>query len=215
MRIFKLIMSISLRINRKEIADVDLSSIYEFLDWNPTYKEFLSKKPGEEHYKLLFYIAKLLAATTSPSPAVISDIGTLYGSSALSFAAAHPTIQVTTYDILNVVPNVQGIKTVNNVLNIKRKIMSGQLDIHNICKSQVVLMDIDPHEGSEEVKFINLLLNAGFKGLLLVDDIHLNDGMKAFWNGVTLPKYDLTDIGHWTGTGLIVFDVNTIDVTIV
>ena len=206
-------MSTILRINRKEIADVDLSSIQEYLNWNPTYKDFLSKKPGEEHYKLMYYMAKLISQVNSAPQ--ISDIGTLYGSSALCFSAAHPSIQVTTYDILNVVPNVQGIKTVNNVTNIKRKIMSGQLDIHNISKSQLVLLDIDPHEGSEEVKFVQLLLDAGFKGILMVDDINLNEGMKKFWAGVTLPKYEVTDIGHWTGTGLIVFDPEVIDVKIV
>jgi hypothetical protein len=122
---------------------------------------------------------------------------------------------VTTYDIINVIPNVPGLKTINNVSSIKRKIMSGQLDIANIAKSQLILLDIDPHEGTEEIKFVNLLQDAGFKGLMLVDDIKLNEGMKRFWGGVELPKYDLTELGHWTGTGLIVYDPDIIDVQVV
>jgi hypothetical protein len=41
--------------------------------------------------------------------------------------------------------------------------------------------------------------------------------MKDFWNTIpeNLTKYDVTDIGHWTGTGIIVFDPNTYDIKIV
>jgi hypothetical protein len=39
----------------------------------------------------------------------------------------------------------------------------------------------------------------------MLDDIHLNDDMKLFWNNITEEKYDLTSIGHWSGTGLVVF----------
>lgn len=202
-----------LKINKQEVKDVDLSSIYEYMDWNPTYRGFLTKLPGEEHYKLLAYMGKLVSLKNPVT--LISDIGTLYGSSALALSAAHPSVQVTTYDILNVIPNVQGLKSINNVSSIKRKIMSGQLDIANIAKSQLILLDIDPHEGTEETKFVKLLQNAGFKGLMLVDDIKLNEGMRKFWEGVELPKYDLTELGHWTGTGLIVYDPEIIDVQVV
>jgi hypothetical protein len=202
-----------LKINKQEVKDVDLSSIYEYMDWNPTYRGFLTKLPGEEHYKLLAYMGKLVSLKNPVT--LISDIGTLYGSSALALSTAHPSVQVTTYDILNVIPNVQGLKSINNVSSIKRKIMSGQLDISNIAKSQLILLDIDPHEGTEETKFIKLLQNAGFKGLMLVDDIKLNEGMRKFWEGVELPKYDLTELGHWTGTGLIVYDPEIIDVQVV
>jgi hypothetical protein len=202
-----------LKINKQEVKDVDLSSIYEYMDWNPTYRGFLTKLPGEEHYKLLAYMGKLVSLKNPVT--LISDIGTLYGSSALALSTAHPSVQVTTYDILNVIPNVQGLKSINNVSSIKRKIMSGQLDIANIAKSQLILLDIDPHEGTEETKFVKLLQNAGFKGLMLVDDIKLNEGMRKFWEGVELPKYDLTELGHWTGTGLIVYDPEIIDVQMV
>ena len=201
-----------LKIKKQEVNDIDLTNIYEYIDWNPTYHGFLQKLPGEEHYKLLAYMGKLVSNTPTT---LVSDIGTLYGSSALALSAAHPSVQVTTYDILNVIPNVQGIKTINNVSSIKRKIMSGQLDISNIAKSHLILLDIDPHEGTEETKFVKLLQTAGFKGLMLVDDIKLNDGMKKFWGGVELPKYDLTELGHWTGTGLIVYDPDIIDVQVV
>jgi hypothetical protein len=201
------------RINKQDVHNMDLSSVYEYMDWNPTYRGFLTKNPGEEHYKLLAYMGALVARNNTSCQ--ISDIGTLYGSSALAFSVSHPTAQVTTYDIMNVIPNVPGLKSINNVTSIKRKIMSGQLDIANIAKSHLILLDIDPHEGTEEIKFVNLLQKAGYKGMMLVDDIKLNDGMKKFWESVEIQKYDLTELGHWTGTGLIVFDPDVIDVKIV
>jgi predicted O-methyltransferase YrrM len=201
-----------LKIIKSEVADMNIDSQLDFMSWNPVYKDFMTKKPGEEHYKLLAYLSKLLSQVNN-SP-IVADIGTLYGASSLALST-HPSIQVTTYDILNLIP--QNGKTIANLPNIKRKIMSGQLDIVNIAKSDMILLDIDPHEGLEEKKFINLLLKHGFKGILIVDDIFLNDAMKDFWNTIpeNLTKYDVTDIGHWTGTGIIVFDPNTYDIKIV
>lgn len=203
-----------LKIVKAEVADMNIDPQLEFMSWNPTYKDFMTKKPGEEHYKFLAYMAKLLSQVNQ-SP-VVADIGTLYGASSLALSA-HPSVQVTTYDILNLIPQQQNVKTIANVPNIKRKVMSGQLDIINIAKSDMILLDIDPHEGSEEKKFVNLLLKHNFKGLLLVDDIFLNDAMKDFWNSIPeqLAKYDVTDIGHWTGTGIVVFDPSTYDIKIV
>jgi hypothetical protein len=204
-------------VSKNSVQEVDLTKVYPYMSWNPTYTNFMTKNPGEEHYKLLAYFAQYLSKhIESPT---ISDIGTLHGSSALSLSIV-PTCMVTTYDILNLVPTpspqqpMPNVQTINNVPNIKRKIMSGQLDIVNIAKSDLVLLDIDPHEGTEETKFVNLLEKNGFKGILIVDDIHLNEGMRAFWAGVPekYKKLDLTHLGHWTGTGVIMFDKERYDI---
>jgi hypothetical protein len=46
---------------------------------------------------------------------------------------------------------------------------------------------------------------ANFKGRLFLDDIHLNPAMKCFWNSISETKADITDIGHWSGSGLVDF----------
>lgn len=199
-----------IKLNAAAVSAVDLTQCQEFLAWNPAYKEFLGKGPGEEHYKLLHYLAKKISE--GKTGALISDVGTLYGSSAIALATAHPSVQVTTYDIANVIPNANGIKTINQISNIRRKYMSGQLDIVSIAKSDLVLLDIDPHEGTEERKFVQLLKDNGFKGLLVVDDINLNQEMKDFWEWIPLRKVDVTHLGHWTGTGIVVYDPDTMDV---
>jgi len=201
-----------IRITKPAVESCTLESAVEFINWNPAYREYMLKNAGEEHYKLLSFLAKQVAQTKTTC--VVADIGTLYGCSALAFALAHPSVKVTTYDINNVIPNAQNIKTISSIPNITRKYMSAQIDLENISKSDIVLLDIDPNEGEEEAKIVNKLKEYGFKGLLVVDDINLNDKMKHFWNAVKLPKYDVTKVGHWTGTGIIVFDDNTLDVSL-
>merc|ERR1711920_1150478 len=51
-----------------------------------------------------------------------------------------------------------------------------------------------------------------FEGLVLLDDIHLNPEMKQWWAEVLenadkwgFKTYDLTKVGHQTGTGLLDF----------
>ena len=37
------------------------------------------------------------------------------------------------------------------------------------------------------------------------DDIHLSRQMDNFWDGLKNDKYDLTEIGHHSGTGIAIF----------
>ena len=46
----------------------------------------------------------------------------------------------------------------------------------------------------------------GFTGILLVDDINLNDQMRRVWADISRPKLDITSIGHHTGTGAVLFE---------
>jgi hypothetical protein len=39
----------------------------------------------------------------------------------------------------------------------------------------------------------------------MFDDIYLNAEMTNFWNGLQNEKYDLTKVGHWSGTGIAIF----------
>ena len=39
--------------------------------------------------------------------------------------------------------------------------------------------------------------------------------MQDFWEWVDLKKYDISKYGHWSGTGVIVFDETSYDVSII
>jgi hypothetical protein len=70
-----------------------------------------------------------------------------------------------------------------------------------------IFIDVDPHDGIQETKMIQKLVDKKYKGYVLLDDIHLNQAMQNFWDSipVTVRKVDLTEIGHWSGTGLLIF----------
>ena len=39
-----------------------------------------------------------------------------------------------------------------------------------------------------------------------VDDINLNEAMWKFWASIKQTKSEITRIGHWSGTGIVLFD---------
>ena len=70
--------------------------------------------------------------------------------------------------------------------------------------SKYIMLDTF-HDASFEKEFLNHLIKLNYKGFLLLDDIYLNDEMKIFWSSMKLEKYDISKIGHVTGTGLVSF----------
>ena len=66
------------------------------------------------------------------------------------------------------------------------------------------MLDTD-HDGPFEYKSYNYLKEINWEGYLLLDDIHLNNVMREFWNHIDNEKHDITSIGHWSGTGLVIF----------
>jgi hypothetical protein len=73
-----------------------------------------------------------------------------------------------------------------------------------IKSAKIIFLDI-AHDAIQEQKFTEMLSNIGYKGYVLCDDIHLpwSPNMEIWWNSIKVEKYDLTDIGHTWGTGLI------------
>jgi hypothetical protein len=86
--------------------------------------------------------------------------------------------------------------TIGNVINGKYK------DLILDCK--IILLDTF-HDGTFEKQFVDYLLSINYKGMVLFDDIKLNNEMIDFWNSIKTEKYDISDLGHVTGTGLVVF----------
>ena len=70
----------------------------------------------------------------------------------------------------------------------------------------LVILDVDPHDGVQEAALVAALDEAGWAGIMLCDDIVLRDGMKDFWAKIPQArKWDVTEIGHSTGSGIIGF----------
>jgi hypothetical protein len=70
-----------------------------------------------------------------------------------------------------------------------------------------------PYSNPFEREWLNRLLQMGdFSGLVLLDDINLNAEMKKWWKELQdkamergYKTYDLTSVGHFSGTGLLDF----------
>jgi hypothetical protein len=129
----------------------------------------------------------------------ILDVGTLKGCSALAFSVNSKN-KVRSFNVgnefdLNYTPlNAEFI--IDNVLN------GNYNDI--ILGSKYIMLDTY-HDGTFEKEFYDHLVSINYKGYLLLDDIHLNFEMERFWGSITKEKYDITNIGHSTGTGVVYF----------
>ena len=84
--------------------------------------------------------------------------------------------------------------------------MKNVLDDANVLTSTRFIMLDTNHDGIFENQFYSKLKEINYKGILFLDDIHLNPMMKIFWDGITEEKYDLTSKGHNTGTGIVIFE---------
>jgi predicted O-methyltransferase YrrM len=198
------------RVN-KEVNKEDLNSLSIFLNWHQQAKGFFLEKEGKEHYKLLSFLAKQL-----PEDNKVFDIGTYRGCSALALANAI-NVKVITYDIENHIP--ENTLSIRNHPQIEFRLANclTQPYLSELVTAHLIFLDIDPHNGTDETNFVKVLKENGFQGVLVLDDIHLNPEMKNFWeNGIpsTLKKVDLTQYGHWSGTGAVIFNTEKYNVLV-
>ena len=124
---------------------------------------------------------------------LVYDIGTYKGSSAVAMSSAKKVISYNTEDQLEAMPPNNVTFKIGNCLK-----------DDNILKADIILLDT-LHDGKFENAFYQLIRHS-FKGILILDDIHLNPEMRKFWASITEPKEDLTKIGHYSGTGIVYFD---------
>lgn len=168
--------------------------------------QFLSPA-GHSHYPLLAHISE------SHDNCKFVDIGTHYGWSALALSK-NKTNKVVTYDLVDLIAayktkNNVADKSIMDVHNIEFKQKNVLHDLHELTDAKLIFLDVDPHDGLQEQVIYEAIQTSGFRGILLCDDIHLNAGMRNFWQGIQLPKEDLTQFGHYSGTGLVHFNGKT------
>jgi hypothetical protein len=176
------------------------------------YKSYLEDKDfygncGNEHYRLLSYLSTLFNNSN------IMDIGTHRGLSAfaLSFNKSNT---IHTFDILKKVSN-------NNILN-RENIKFYINDLFNenefnnfkelILSCPFIFLDVDLHNGVMEIDFFRLLKSINYNGFVICDDIwHFKDMRDKFWYKIDYEqRYDITRLGHWSGTGIINFNKDNI-----
>lgn len=171
------------------ISQVDLSRFLPLVP--PEYQGPFQGQPGEEHYKLLAHLSTLFNDT------IIVDIGTDAGCSAMALSY-NPSNRVISFDLEN------RRRSDIQLPNVEFRVRDALQDWQEWIGSPLISLDV-AHEGDYEAIFYEFLTKSAFNGLLVLDDVYLNDAMKAFWASITHPKFDITAVGHWSGTGLVVF----------
>lgn len=185
-----------IKINKEDVKNMDLSSIshYQIIDG----ADF--SEAGIEAYKLYAYLSTLI------DNGKIIEVGTRYGRSAVALAF-NPTNEVLSFDILE-----QGASQIKRD-NISFKIenfMEASIDWDGV---DIIMIDVDPHDGIKEREFMDFLTSKNWEGLLVLDDILPNwpvmlpgadpVAMNDWWNSLEGEKFDVSDIGHFSGTGIL------------
>ena len=151
---------------------------------------------GQSEYRLYAWLSTQFNNTT------ILDVGTRTGGSALALSY-NETNKVMSYDLQEQGAS-SGISKSNVQFNIKDFREDDTLDFDNIS---IIMLDVDPHDGVQEEEMFEWLEEKEWKGLVLLDDIGPQwPEIEDFWNRITFPKLNVTEVGHMSGTGLVNFD---------
>jgi hypothetical protein len=181
-----------LSITNEQLDNIDLSIYSERIN-SLEYQQYFMSRSGQEHYRLLAHI------TQNNNNIDILDIGTLKGCSALAFSINQEN-KIRSFNIgdeldLNHIPSNTEF-FIDDILNKKYE--------NYILGSKYIMLDTY-HDGTFEKMFYDYLVLINYKGYLLLDDIHLNFEMEKFWGNINKEKYDITNIGHITGSGVVYF----------
>ena len=151
---------------------------------------------GQSEYRLYAWLSTQFNNTT------ILDVGTRTGGSALALSY-NETNKVMSYDLQEQGAS-SGISKSNVQFNIKDFREDDTLDFDNIS---IIMLDVDPHDGVQEEEMFEWFEEKEWKGLVLLDDIGPQwPEIEDFWNRITFPKLNVTEVGHMSGTGLVNFD---------
>lgn len=181
-----------LYINKTEIDSIQLSPenglhLNEYLDIS-----------SREHYKLLAWFSTKFNNTE------IFDIGTHMGASSCALSYNNTNI-VHSFDI-----NLSKLVARKSNCQYHEENLWDE-NIRNkwkdlLLNSSLIFIDIDPHEGYMEYEFYEWLVENNYKGILILDDIWHFKGMRDnLWYKIHSTKFDVTDVGHWSGTGIVDF----------
>ena len=157
---------------------------------------------GKQHYRLLAYFTTLFNNSN------IIDIGSQLGNSALALSY-NKSNTIHSFDTLDkvhdVIKNVDNIKFyVEDLLD--RSVFDKWQD--TILSCPFILVNTEPHNGHMELTIYNYLKSINYTGFIIFDNIwHLKEMRDNFWYSIPdAYKYDLTDYGCWSGTGIVTFN---------
>lgn len=184
---------------KSEVSAMDMTPVTQYASLQD-YKDFMSADPGYEHFKLLSYISSALTGK------LFFDIGTKFGNPDLALSAL-----ALSYNSNNTVISYDPDPLLEKPFPSNINFRTGDfIQDPEILNASLIFVDIDVHDSIQENSLHEFLLANNYKGMVLWDDVnagHFAD-LKNWWDSIDNPsvqKYDLTAVGHFTGTGLLVY----------
>lgn len=176
----------------EDINSIDLTDLSKLIT-NTEHRGYFLGKAGQEHYKLIAYMSTMFENSN------LLDIGTNRGCSslAMSYNSSNKVHSFDLHELKELSEWPENITYyIDNILKPEYKDL--------ILSSPFILVDTY-HDGTFEKEFHTYLKENNYVGYLLLDDIKLNNEMKDYWNWIEEEKYDASNFGHWSGTGLVIF----------
>jgi hypothetical protein len=176
-----------------EIKAIDLSGLYKYAKDNDDNRRLLRGEAGIEHYKLLAWFSNQF------NNVVLMEVGTLGGLGTIALSYNQNNI-VRSFDIKN-------YKWGNETPHNAQKNLVYVDFVKDVTPDAPFIFYDTSHNGEDEKWFFKELVKNKWKGVLVLDDIYLNQEMKDFWDWIPkkYEKEDWTDLGHATGTGIVYF----------
>jgi predicted O-methyltransferase YrrM len=191
-----------------EIAALAPRIVHRQLDARATGARWFDTFPGE-HYHLLTALSAII------EPAVIWEFGTDTGMSALALCEGYAAAEIFTVDVdaWHTKPNTllrcedfAGAGSPGSITQIVGDMTSPRLFAEfQACIAEAEIIFVDgPKDGRTEAMFLAMLAVVPFdrNPLVVFDDIRVLN-MIDVWRGIQRPKMDLTSFGHFTGTGIV------------
>jgi predicted O-methyltransferase YrrM len=181
---------------------IDLTPVVERA--TPAYAPYVQLWPGE-HYRLLAGIVTVL------KPAVVVEIGTFLGLSALTMLQADPDVRVVTFDIAPWRSEAETALRESDFIDGRLTQVIGNLaepavqTAHMDTLREADFLFVDgPKDGVFERTFVADVLPelTDRRRIVGFDDIRMLQ-MAGLWRALPYPKLDATSLGHWSGTGLL------------
>jgi len=193
----------------KVLLDIKNVSLEELGSRADHVEQYINLWPGE-HYRLLSSITRVL------QPKVVIEIGTATGLSALAIKKyLNEDAKITTFDLIKWQDYPKKCLIEEDFIDGKLEQCIDDLNqVETVLKYRELLESADlifvdaSKDGKLEKMILDnfRLINFNNPPIIIFDDIRLWNMLKI-WRDITMPKFDLTSFGHWSGTGIVDWQV--------